>query len=850
MIIQSVHLENIRSYKKEEIYFENGISLLSGDIGSGKSTVLQAIEFALLGFKRGDLEGIQLLRKGTTEGNVKLILEDSKTSSKVEIFRKLKKSKNSQNISQENGYLKFNNKLVEMSPSELNAYVFEIMNFPKEFITKDKNLFYRFTIYTAQEQLKEILFADPEKRLELLRKLFKIDKYKQLKQAISLYIQYTKVKKKELETKIETQKEIEEEIKNIKKELKETQDEEVIAKKNQKNVLEKIELCNLKLKKIKNAKKKYNETILKLEKALSSLESYSKQKETLQKELEENKKELKNSKSQDLEKRKEETLKKLKDTKEELNIVLKTIEKNNKLIEEFDLKKKKTNEIKDKLSQIDNKKETLKQLKNSFDYMLTKCRLKDTQVQIKKLLSKSNGIEKKKKVFEKNKEDKKEYELKIEIHDENLKTVEEKLKNFNSLKECPCCFREITSTNRKQIFSHIQEQKQEINKEKNILKDNLDKIRNELRNVEKIIEEYELISDKILELKEKEKYLSEQEKKERIQFEKQRELQKEIETLEKENNKNKLEKLTRELLGEEKIILENQKLTDKEKKLQSNILNISVEIEKQKNFQKEFLLLEKTISQKEKKIEEIEKQLEKKEKFEKQLKTYLNEQTKLSNKEEEIINYKEKFEKNEKEVSNIIAMCLSKKTEKEKYLIKFEEQLKTIFEIKKKYEKIIEIETFLSTKAYKIVDTLERHLFTSFYLDFNESFEYYFKQLIEDNEIEIRLDEEFTPLIELNGHDVSINTLSGGEKSSLAIAYRLGLKKIIEDNIKENSTLNLLILDEPTDGFSSEQIDRLGILLKESNVEQTLLVSHDEKLESIAQNVLRVNKLNHISKVE
>ena len=52
MIIKSVGLENIRSYSNEKIELSSGSVMLSGDIGSGKSSILLAIEFALFGTKR------------------------------------------------------------------------------------------------------------------------------------------------------------------------------------------------------------------------------------------------------------------------------------------------------------------------------------------------------------------------------------------------------------------------------------------------------------------------------------------------------------------------------------------------------------------------------------------------------------------------------------------------------------------------------------------------------------------------------------------------------------------------------------------------------------------------------
>jgi len=49
MLFKSISIRNIRSYKEAKIEFPLGISLFEGDIGSGKSTILMAIEFALFG---------------------------------------------------------------------------------------------------------------------------------------------------------------------------------------------------------------------------------------------------------------------------------------------------------------------------------------------------------------------------------------------------------------------------------------------------------------------------------------------------------------------------------------------------------------------------------------------------------------------------------------------------------------------------------------------------------------------------------------------------------------------------------------------------------------------------------
>ena len=73
MIIESVKIKNIRSIIDLEIKFPPSIILFFGDIGSGKSSVLKAIEFCLFGtLTAADLSGDSLLRRGENKGFVEL----------------------------------------------------------------------------------------------------------------------------------------------------------------------------------------------------------------------------------------------------------------------------------------------------------------------------------------------------------------------------------------------------------------------------------------------------------------------------------------------------------------------------------------------------------------------------------------------------------------------------------------------------------------------------------------------------------------------------------------------------------------------------------------------------------
>lgn len=192
MLLKKIKLKNIRSYIGEEIKFPDGVTLLSGDVGAGKSTILLAIDFALFGIRRGELSGSALLRSGANEGHV--ILDFSISDKEVSIKRILKKTNNG--ISQDAGYLTIDDVTQEFTPVELKQRILQLLNYPPELLTK-KSLIYRYTVYTPQEEMKLILLGEKEDRLHTLRKVFNIDKYKRISDNSKIVLAEIKQKKKE-----------------------------------------------------------------------------------------------------------------------------------------------------------------------------------------------------------------------------------------------------------------------------------------------------------------------------------------------------------------------------------------------------------------------------------------------------------------------------------------------------------------------------------------------------------------------------------------------------------------------------------------------------------------------------
>ncbi len=189
MLLKKITLNNIRSYKKQEVEFPEGSTLLSGDIGSGKTSILLGIEFALFGLQPGQ-KGTSLLKNGESSGGV--VIEFEVDEDNIIVERNLKRGKG---ITQDYCAITINGIKQEIAVTELKDKILDLLNYPKEF-AKKQNLLYKFTVYTPQEEMKQIILQDPETRVNTLRHVFGIDKYKRVLENLSILISKLREEKK------------------------------------------------------------------------------------------------------------------------------------------------------------------------------------------------------------------------------------------------------------------------------------------------------------------------------------------------------------------------------------------------------------------------------------------------------------------------------------------------------------------------------------------------------------------------------------------------------------------------------------------------------------------------------
>jgi len=681
MKLKKIKLNNIRSYENQEIEFPSGSTLLSGDIGSGKTSILLGIEFALFGLQPGQ-RGASLLRNQKDSGGVEINFEvDDKD---IIIERTLKKGKS---ISQDSCTISVNGDKKQISVMELKNFVLELLNYPKEF-SKKQNTLYKFTVYTPQEEMKQIILQDSETRINTLRHIFGIDKYKKIIENTSLLI-----------SKIREERRIKEGIISSLEEDK----------------------MSLVLKENDLEEKNY---------ALSSLEKefFSKTEER----------------------------KKIQEEKEKISVKIE-----GKLKIQQEIEKRKII-ISNKNENILLNEKTVEQLENQINESRD---LKFEEEEIPKLqkeISMKKG--------EKNSLNEKIMELSsqlisLETKTQEIKSIKDRI---NHIRECPTCLQEVSDLYKGNMLKKINSE----------ISENTEKI--SLLNVEKnsLLVKSKIIDSEALDFEKKVQDLND--KKFKLQNRADKEKQKE--EIEKRN----------QILNEEINVL-------------------TLEIEKLENSLIDF-----------KKFDEVFEEL--KEKFDEALK------------QERIIEVKVAEIRREIQV-------FSKQTDE------LRERINKTEKIKEQFFYLIQLEEWLSGKFISLVSFIEKNIMVKLKLEFSKLFAEWFSMLVSEI-FYVKINDEFSPVIEQKDYEIDYQYLSGGEKTAIALAYRLALNQVINSLLSNIKTKDVVILDEPTDGFSSQQLDKMRDVLNELNIGQLIIVSHEQKIESFVDNVIKFRKENGISVIE
>ena len=920
MIFKKLELINFKSHVNTVLDFNNGISLIIGENGAGKSSVFEAITFAL--FKESHINNIDLVRtnKGLADRikmEVKLTFNIDGTDYRVERI-----------VIKNNNKASSDARLFKVASSRDETITMGTRNVDneiKELLNMDSKTFLN-AIHIRQGEISGLIDEKPAERKKLIGRLLRIDDLEKAYDEIPSITKDYELKKGRLEGQIGSEEELSSELETLDEEQKTIQTQinelnvelEKTKKKNEIKAVEKENLVSQKSKldtlKVKydaeeENLKKLNESKEDLENKYDKILSNEQEMETLKpfceklvvlngfKESLLNYNNLKKDEAS-----KTEIIEKISGYKNTISEEKENYEKYVKLdeeIRELDVNLTQLNaEIKasenlesDKAQTEKDIEENSKLLSQTYEdcksVLINYESCKDIDFDTVKLNELEKAVEK---IID---EIKAEIQLlddqidvnksKTTILNQEIKSSKKPLSEIKKVEnKCPTCqsdisedkknelintYEAIISDNKKEI-DELKESEKTLSNEKTSKNNELSEIesiksninRNSLipEQIERLNDELTAFDEKIKELKEK---IEKQEELSKLLDEKLAEL-KTLETSYKSyvdaetllNNQEDEENIKNELI----IILESKK----QEETQLNEL-IKIESSLSLDVDEEDLTNEiNELAEKNDKYNVLAGTVKDKEEYETKIKE--NEQE-IKDKETEIESLKKKIEtctydektheatnKQVEELENAINDLNTKiavNTTNLQYNENKINETKAKIEENKKY-----IEEFKSVSDYlELLEDFRQHygkngiqkdlrsqakpLIQKYTREFFEKFNFNYSDLMLGDEYDISI---YGP-----EGEVKINMVSGGEKIAIALSLRLAITQVMSQG-----NIETILLDEPTihlDSFRRQEL--INVLRSMSIIPQMIIVTHDSELETAADTLIKIEKVDGISKV-
>ena len=913
MIFKRLKLFNFKSHEETVIPFEKGISVIVGENGAGKSTILEAISFAL--FKQHTAKKIDdLVRNNSEAMNVELefisngreykIIREKKNSLKSSLFKK---------TSSDGGYVH-----VCTGDKEVANEIHQILDI-------DSDLFLN-AIYIRQGEIADLVDKTSAEKKQLIAKLLGIDSLEKAWKNLLPIINDYENRLSELKGKLYNSDTLKEdfdkkraeldalktrgheledqitELNNLLKEMSENKRNMEIEKEifeTQSNNLEAEEKTLAKLEEdrrvvVDNLYKirESEEEIERLEKYVSKLDVYldfEKSVTSIQK-LKDEEKEI-NDKLDSIAEQKQ----LIEDKKEGYNNFIASEEEINKLdnqkvnfekelasMAKFEKDKKELlqnieeerNDIdaffsksKDKLSDEGLSQDILSEV-DDFDHIekATSDFLDEISSKIKEL---SNEI------ISKNEE--------IVVFKQNIKSCQKPLGELKDIdNKCPVCQSDIGSDKKIELIKHYND---EINENKKSIDENEEDVRLLTKNKKSYEDKYERIlelSKNIIEYKQRFHHLQE----ESIKLNK---IDEELEG--KEYISNKLGEIilviankrteresfqddhdaynqakgALEVLGSE---TETQyKLNQVKNEMDNHVTNIKLAIDQDPHLTGDISTSElknriEDLKQKNEEYNQLKGFVQNKQSYLTQqdsikekigvsvnqldiIKNKLEASTYDEDKYEQLIYNYERYERRRETFNNELSEIKGQARESISIVKDLTDRINKIDRFQQEYNDVSDYINLLNhirnlyskNGIQKDLRNISRPLIQKHTKEFFNEFNF--------NYSDLTLDDEYDVTIYGPEGESSMTMVSGGEKIAIALALRLGITQAMS-----NGELDTILLDEPTIHLDSSRRHELINLLKEmSLLPQMIIVTHEPQLENAADNLIKVEKENGISKV-
>jgi len=861
MILKKVKLKNFISHADTEIEFPFGVTVLVGPNGAGKTSIVDAIIYTLFGWNPKRKEDREVIRKGTTFTEVELTFEEGGKKYTVHWVRK-KKSGDYTLVRQDIGTLAVH--------SEVLREVKKILEMDRETAMK--------SIFIRQGEIANLVDADPKPRKNLLGKLIGLDRleraWENMKEVISHFEgikngleNRVKEIEKELEVRREQRDELREEIKKTTAKIRDLEQKLAI-------IAQELETAKNELEKWNEKKRKYDELTKKLNQLAERIKAVIREVERLEGEL----------------RQAEGAKKRVRELEPEVNkipLLEEYVEKSNELnelVREKDLLNKDLSRI------SDIRHETKESMESCKDYIETE-KVEEIKVDVPEELSAIEKFATKtstevrntiKQINEKNCELEELVSKALEVLPEpTIEAKDAKLQELKARKEeieevisrlkdergrirgrigdlrqalemlgeadtCPVCKTKLTPEHREKVKDKVQE---EIGLLEGALKEvrrGLDEQELQKKKVEKEIDRISRIDvGRIERLKEE---ITENRKGAAKLYETLYAITQLVDSLESEIRE-KISAVDAKI-GEIEGILNDlvekigYKPEDPEKELKG-LRKKKEEYDRLKSIADRYDELKQMLGEEQEKLKALEAEGEKIQKEIKELGYDEKEHEEARKKYEEFFG---KFERTKAELEEKKESLKKNQGDLEELERKIAELEENLGKLSEEFEAIVKfigklnniksafsrdgVQKLLRQKVAPLMSEFARRYIESFNLDITD----------------ISVNEDFDISIIKEGEEISIKSMSGGEKVAVAIALRLAIAKVLAGKI------STIIMDEPTTHLDEERRRELVEIMKSffregAAVPQMIVVTHHRELEEIADTVYQVEKVDGVSRV-
>jgi exonuclease SbcC len=220
-MIKSIRLKNWKCHLDSYLEFSEGTNCLLGVMGAGKTSILEAISYALFGTfpqlqqKKVKLEDI-IMKKPVRKDYAEVELEFVLDGKRYQVKRRIERRKAS------SAELRIDGKLVEAQPQRVTEFIEDVLKI-------DFDLFTR-AIYSEQNKIESFLTIPKGQRMKRIDEVLKLDRFETARASVVSLINRAKTMRNDIlnilqqlkaETDVQVLQQLKAEVKKLEAETRE-----------------------------------------------------------------------------------------------------------------------------------------------------------------------------------------------------------------------------------------------------------------------------------------------------------------------------------------------------------------------------------------------------------------------------------------------------------------------------------------------------------------------------------------------------------------------------------------------------------------------------------------------------